>query len=71
MLKMEEFLVIRDLYNQGLDITQIAKRTGYDRKTVRKYLSPKTCRELTLAHSNQVNSILIESISRTVSEIIL
>jgi len=41
MLKMEEFLVIRDLYNQGLNKSQIARRTGYDRKTVRKYTSAK------------------------------
>ena len=41
MLKMEEFLVIRDLFNQGLNKSQIARRTGYDRKTVRKYTSAK------------------------------
>ena len=41
MLKMEEFLVIRDLFNQGLNISQIARKTGYDRKTVRKYVSAK------------------------------
>jgi transposase len=41
MLKMEEFLMIRDLYNKGLNISQIALETGYDRKTVRKYLSAK------------------------------
>jgi len=39
---MEEFLMIRDLYNQGLNISQIAQRTGFDRKTVRKYLSAPT-----------------------------
>jgi transposase len=38
---MEEFLMIRDLYNQGLNISQIAQRTGFDRKTVRKYLSAR------------------------------
>ena len=38
MLNMEDFLVIRDLYNQGLTISQIAQKTGFDRKTVRKYL---------------------------------
>jgi len=36
MLKMEDFLMIRDLYNQGLNISQIAQKTGFDRKTVRK-----------------------------------
>ena len=42
MLKMEEFLVIRDLINQGLNKSEIARRTGYDRKTIRKYASAKT-----------------------------
>ena len=41
MLKMEEFLMIRDLFNQGLNKSQIARKTGYDRKTVRKYISAK------------------------------
>jgi len=34
--------VIRDLINQGLNKSEIARRTGYDRKTVRKYASAKT-----------------------------
>ncbi len=41
MLKMEEFLMIRDLFNQGLNKSQIARKTGYDRKTGRKYISAK------------------------------
>jgi transposase len=42
MLKMEEWLLIRDLYSQGLSISEISDRTGYDRKTVRKYLNKNT-----------------------------
>jgi len=42
MLNMEDFLMIRDLYNQGLNISQIAQKTGFDRKTVRKHLSART-----------------------------
>ena len=42
MLTMEEFLMIRDLYNPGLNISQIAQATGFDRKTVRKYLATRT-----------------------------
>ena len=38
MLKMEEWLLIRDLYSQGFSISEIARQTGFDRKTVRKYL---------------------------------
>jgi len=39
MLKMEEFFLIRDLYDQGLKISQIARETGFDRKTIRKYVN--------------------------------
>jgi len=42
MLKMEEFLLIRDLYNKGLNISEIARETGFDRKTVRKYIAART-----------------------------
>ena len=45
MLKMEEWLLIRDLYSQGLSISEISDRTGYDRKTVRKYINKKTALE--------------------------
>lgn len=31
--------MIRDLHAQGLSITEISNKTGYDRKTVRKYLN--------------------------------
>ncbi|NLM28989.1 MAG: transposase [Methanomicrobiales archaeon] len=37
MLDMEDFLFIRELYNQGVTISQIARETGFDRKTIRKY----------------------------------
>lgn len=38
MLDMEEFLVLRDLFNQGWSISEIARETGHSRVTVRKYL---------------------------------
>lgn len=41
MLNGEEMLDIKDLKRQGLNISQIAKLTGKDRKTVRKYLKRK------------------------------
>jgi transposase len=45
MLTTEEWLLIRDLYSQGFSISEIAKQTGFDRKTVRKYLRLKTLPE--------------------------
>jgi transposase len=45
MLKMEEWLLILDLYSQGFWIGEISKQTGFDRKTVRKYLQLKTLPE--------------------------
>lgn len=41
MLKMEDWLVIRDYNSQNLNISKIARRTGHDRKTVRKYLNKR------------------------------
>ena len=39
MLTMEEFFMIRDLCHQGLNISQISKKTGFHRNTVPKYLA--------------------------------
>ncbi len=39
MLKMEDFLMIRDLYHQGMTISQISRETGYNRRTIRKYIT--------------------------------
>jgi transposase len=39
MLKMEDFLLIRDLHHQGLTISQIARETGFNRRTVRRHLA--------------------------------
>lgn len=38
MLKMEEWFMIRELYAQGLSISEISRIIGHDEKTVRKYL---------------------------------
>ena len=37
--------MIRDLHAQGLNITEISNKTGFDRKTVRKYLNSTTLPE--------------------------
>jgi transposase len=38
MLKAEEFFVLKNLFNQGASISEIARQTGYDRRTIRKYV---------------------------------
>lgn len=36
MLDVEERFVIRDLHRKGVSVSEIARRTGHDRKTIRK-----------------------------------
>jgi len=38
MIKLREIIMIHELKNHGLGVSEIARRTGLDRKTVRKYL---------------------------------
>jgi predicted DNA-binding protein (UPF0251 family) len=38
LMDLEEFLMLRNLFNEGLSISEIARRTGHSRGTVRKYL---------------------------------
>ena len=38
MLEMEGWWVINDLIREGMNIKAISEATGYDRKTVRKYI---------------------------------
>ncbi len=38
MVRLGELVMILDLHRQGMSVTAIARRTGLDRKTVRKYL---------------------------------
>ena len=39
MVQLGELMMILDLHRQGLSITTIARRTGRDPKTVRKYIA--------------------------------
>jgi transposase len=39
MIDVEEFLTLRDLFNEELSISEITRQTGHSRVTVRKYLS--------------------------------
>jgi transposase len=38
VLEVEERFMIKDLHRQGISISDIARQTGHDRKTVRKAL---------------------------------
>lgn len=38
MLRLEDWMDIRGLQQQGLSVSEIARREGIDRKTMRKYL---------------------------------
>ncbi|CAK7261977.1 MULTISPECIES: IS21 family transposase [unclassified Shinella] len=38
MIKLRETIMILDLHRQGLSVSAIARQTGIDRKTVRKYI---------------------------------
>lgn len=55
MLKLEEWGMIRNLKNSGLNITEIAKQFNMDRKTIRKHLNSNTAPKY---KRKQLNSIL-------------
>ena len=38
MVTLGELVMILDLARQGLSVSAIARRTGHDRKTIRKYV---------------------------------
>jgi transposase len=39
MLNTEDFFMLRDLFNEGFSISEIARQTGYSRKTIKKYVT--------------------------------
>lgn len=39
MLNVEERFMVKELYNKGVSISEIARQTGYDRKTVRAIIT--------------------------------
>ena len=41
MLGVERRFMIKDMYRKGLSISEIARQTGHDRKTVRKVIKGK------------------------------
>jgi transposase len=42
MLTGRKFHMLRDSFDEGLSISEIARQTGYDRKTIRKYINSET-----------------------------
>ena len=39
MVRLGELMMILDLHRQGLSVSDIARRTGFDRKTVRRSIA--------------------------------
>jgi transposase-like protein len=39
MLTGRKFHMLRDSFDEGLSISEIARQTGHDRKTIRKYIN--------------------------------
>ena len=39
MLTVEDRFVIKDLFRKGVSISEIARRTGHDRKTIRQVVT--------------------------------
>jgi len=38
MLGTEDYLMLKNWFDQGVSISEIARQTGYDRRTIRKYV---------------------------------
>lgn len=52
MLTMTQVNIIRtSYYGQGKTITEIARETGYDRKTIRKFLNQESFNEESIERS--------------------
>ncbi len=43
MLALEERFMIREMYRKGVSISEIARRTGRDRKTIRQAVNQGVC----------------------------
>jgi transposase len=42
MLSADDYAFMKSWFDQGVSISEIARQTGYDRKTVKKYVSSQT-----------------------------
>ena len=45
MLALEERFMIREMYRKGVSVSEIARRTGGDRKTIRQVVKAPTSSE--------------------------
>lgn len=57
MLKMPQVNCIRDLSNSGYRVSEIAKKLGIDRKTVRKYLKQENFSPMPPVPSQQASKL--------------
>lgn len=64
-MKIEEFFMIRELYQKGWTQTAIAKETGFDQKTIHKYLKEDKLPGGKANKKKKENSILIKTIFLT------
>lgn len=42
MLSTDDYVFMKNWFDQGISISEIARQTGHDRKTVKKYVSSST-----------------------------
>ena len=63
MRDLEEFLMLRDLFNKELSISEIARRTGHSRETVRKTFALKFPLHPRKHQRSPANWMAIENIS--------
>ena len=56
MLSQEDWLMIRELYNHGMSISEISRRLHIDRKTARKYAKSKEIPGLKAKKKNMLAS---------------
>ena len=45
MLELEERFMLKEMYRKGLSISEIARQTGYDRKTIRAAIQTPLTKE--------------------------
>ena len=67
--KNEEITLMKDLYNKGLSLTSISKRTGFDWRTVKKYV--KSDNILTIENTKRERDNLCSPYHNKISELVI